>query len=143
MNDYVSKLMVPVLEVNKTNKNRRYYPKELILKELKEWEGKEFPVLTQMPTMEELKAWNFKVPLEITAGSCVFDPEMPGNFLYAEIKIYKTPKGLLLEKMIFNEGVDFRTCGIVNISLRNPDNTILVTNLDMLAVAALPKGQGA
>jgi len=84
MTDYISKLMVPVLEVNKTNRNKRYYPKELILQKLKEWEGKEFPVLAQMPTMEELKTYNFTIPMEIIAGSCVFDSQMSGNFLYLD-----------------------------------------------------------
>ncbi len=143
MTDYISKLMVPVLEVNKTNRNKRYYPKELILQKLKEWEGKEFPVLAQMPTMEELKTYNFTIPVEIIAGSCVFDSQMSGNFLYSEVKVHETPRGLQLHEMIDKASVDFRTCAMVDISLCTLDNIIVVTDLNMLALVALPKGQGA
>lgn len=141
MSDYVSKLMVPILEVDVVNKNNRFYPKGLILEKMKKWEGRMFPVVIGMPDIEKFRRDNFTLPADSHAGVCYIDPEIEGNFLYAEVRYFNFPKGGVLKQLIDSTSLDFRT---ISISSQRVENDIIyVEYMDLIGIAALPKGQGA
>jgi hypothetical protein len=141
MKDYVSKLMVPVLEVDTVNKNNRFYPKELILEKAEKWKGKMFPVVIGMPDGEKFKRDNFSLPIDSHAGTCYIDPQIEGNFLYACVHCFNFSNGETLQRLIDTVPLDFRTISVMRFDLKN--NIIHVTDFNLVGIAALPKGQGA
>lgn len=141
MKDYVSKLMVPVLEVDVVNKNNRFYPKELVLEKMKKWEKRIFPVVIGALDYKRLKENSFELDPDTFAGTCSLVPELVGEFLYVNVNCFNSSDGRTLQQLIETNSADFRTIVTAKYHLRT--TAIYIADFTLIGISALPKGQGA
>lgn len=137
MNSPISKLTVPVLEVDTVNKNNRFYPKELILEKMKKWKKRIFPVVIGMPDYKNLKENNLALDIDTFAGTCSFVPELDGNFLCVSVNCFNSPDGQTLRQLIETSSADFKTLAVVYYTLKT--DAIYVTDLSLIGMAVIPK----
>lgn len=140
-------ITVPVLRIGVANKNKRIYPKETVQKMVVKSFGKKYMCEINAPD-DPAAVSVFSVNME-RVSHVVEQIFIQDEILYAELRVLKTPMGLVLQNLIDanatlqdtitaqefveHDGYAFRTSGRGTLTEQD-DGTILVSDWTMTGV---------
>jgi hypothetical protein len=127
------------LYVDKPNTNKRIYPRAIVKKEIERFKE----IINNRAMIGELGMPRDSIIHLSNASHIVADLSLIGDAVEATIEVLDTPQGKVLQRMLKDKAVCFRTRGVGNCTVDANGNFVIGDSYKLVSVDALPKNEAA